>query len=154
MDGTVVTASLNLKGERYKDWSDLLNKDWNDIIAVDSVGIPYIGNHYLGLKADGTVICTYGDLQSEVSHWTNIIAVSGGFDYVIGLKSDGTVVSTGKPYHGDPLDLSDWYDMAAVDTHPMGAIGVKNDGSMVIAGKEKYLPSALIKNWTDIRLPN
>ena len=153
-DGTVVTASLNLKGERYKDWSDMLNKDWNDIIAVDSVGIPYIGNHYLGLKADGTVICSYDDLQSEVSQWSDIVAVSGGFDYVIGLKSDGTVVSTGKPYHGDPLELSDWYDMAAVYAYSMGAIGVKNDGSMVITGKEKNLPSALIKNWTDIRLPN
>lgn len=147
-DGTVVTARI------CEDGFDEAFKDWDDIIAIDQGSIPYKGNCYFGVKADGTVVCTYDDYQREVSQWTDIVAISGGFDYAIGLKSDGTVVSFGKPYHGDPLELSEWNDMAAICAYQTGTIGAKNDGSLVIAGKEKYLPPALIKNWSDIKLPN
>lgn len=137
-DGTVVMADNN------QSYVEEVVKDWSDIVAISTNGY-----HVVGLKADGTVIetPTNDDIQSDVSHWSDITAIAAGSDFIIGLKSDGTVVSTGQK-----IDVSDWSDIAAIYAYGAYAIGVKNDGSMVSAGEVK--DSALIKNWTDIKLPN
>ena len=55
----------------------------NESIASVSVGL----YHIIGLKADGTVVATgendYG--QCDVDSWTDIAAVSAGYEHTVGL---------------------------------------------------------------------
>lgn len=158
IDGTVVAAKTSghsLDGEVFKDWSD--------IIAIDSMWNRLddkVYTQYIGLKADGTVIetITNNDIQSDVSHWSDIIEIAGGGRFTIGLKSDGTVVSIGMLPNGAPFDISDWSDIAAISACDSNAIGVKNDGSVVSFAYLDNLEilknwSGLERNWRDIALP-
>lgn len=52
------------------------------------------------------------DVESRdvVKNWTDIVAVSVGYDYTVGLRSDGTVVAAGNNHYGQ-CDVGDWTDI-------------------------------------------
>jgi alpha-tubulin suppressor-like RCC1 family protein len=58
--------------------------------------------HTLGLKSDGTVVCTG---VVDVSGWTGIVQVAAGGGFTVGLKANGTVVTTNSTIGGD---VSGW----------------------------------------------
>ena len=51
----------------------------------------------MGLKSDGRVVAVGNNYQCQcnVESWTDIVAISAGFNYTIGLKFDGTIVAVG-----------------------------------------------------------
>lgn len=86
-DGTVVTTGLHNLSE------------WNNIIEVATDG-----TDVFGLRSDGTVIAT-GDKNDNVSHWKEVVAVSGAG---CGLLADGSVklVNYDKNPGGDILAIA------------------------------------------------
>lgn len=122
-DGTVLTAL----SDHYIGTLD--TSDWRDIVAIDA-------DHCLvGLKSDGTCISTgINDRgQSNVSGWTDIIAISTREGVTLGLKRDGTVVAAGDNQYGQ-MDVANWKDIVAIDVGFYISIGLKADGTMVVAG--------------------
>jgi len=128
-DGTVI-----ISGEPYGKW-DL--SDWKDIIAVaDSQG-----TFALGLKKDGTVVSAGASWTEKdrvnVTSWTDIIAVSGGYSHSVGLKKDGTVVATGSNASGQ-CNVNNWSDIIAVSAGEYHTIGLKSNGTVVATGNNNY----------------
>ena len=116
-------------------------------------------NHIVAVKSDGTVISTkpaeVSDCgQSDVSDWTDIIAVSGGTFHTVGLKSDGTVVSTAitttasYPEHGQ-TNVSDWTDITAISAESNHTVGLKKDGTVLAVGCNEH-GECDVSDWTDI----
>ncbi len=95
--------------------------------------------NFMGLKPDGTVVCTGSDLygQLAVSEWTDIVDVSSGYEHSVGLKSDGTVVAAGFNNYGE-CDVENWTDIVDIAAGNRITIGIKADGTVVAAGDYKY----------------
>ncbi len=95
--------------------------------------------NFMGLKPDGTVVCTGSDLygQLAVSEWKDIVDVSSGYEHSVGLKSDGTVVAAGFNNYGE-CDVENWTGIVAVAAGNRITLGIKADGTVVAAGDYKY----------------
>lgn len=82
-DGTVISINYSMADE---------TAGWTDIVQLT------VGGPVVGLKSDGTVVASgnvYSDYpHTEVSDWSDIVQIGGGYYHTLGLKSDGTVVST------------------------------------------------------------
>ena len=48
--------------------------------------------------------------QCDISGWTDIVAISAGYEIAVGLKSDGTVVAIGYNHDGQ-CNVSGWTDI-------------------------------------------
>ena len=107
---------------------------WTDIVDIDSL----IGDFVAGLKADGTVVVSdnwVGEASfHDVKNWTDIIAISVGFQSIMGLKRDGTVVYSGHVTEAQKT-ASEWNDIVAVSASFQSCLGLKADGTLVIAGE-------------------
>ena len=107
---------------------------WTDIVDIDSS----IGDFVAGLKADGTVVISAEWVGEgsfvDVKNWTDIIAISVGFQSVMGLKKDGTVVYSGHVTEAQKA-ASEWKDIVAVSANFQTCLGLKADGTLVIAGE-------------------
>ncbi len=64
--------------------------------------------HIVGLKSDGTVVVTRGEIN--VDSWTDIVAVCAGAGDVVGVKSDGTVVAVSDNRFGEQ-SVKNWTGM-------------------------------------------
>lgn len=95
--------------------------------------------NFMGLKPDGTVVCTGSDLygQLAVSEWTDVVKVSSGYEHSVGLKSDGTVVAAGFNNYGE-CNVENWTDIVAIAAGNRITLGIKADGTVVAAGDYKY----------------
>ena len=102
-DGTVVVAGGGNFGIGFTQ-GDV--DDWHDIAAIEC------GTYLIGLKSDGTLVTTYIDEESprNVADWTNITAVSMGYNHTVGLRPDGSVIALGLNY-AYQCDVSDWSDI-------------------------------------------
>ena len=114
---------------------------WSDIVSI-SVGT----RHTLGLKSDGTVVCTTfitpdkvlpdflktdpNKGQLEITAWENIIAVAAGYSHSVGLRKDGTVVAIGDNSCGQ-CDVNDWKDIVQIAAGEKHTVGLKKDGTVV-----------------------
>lgn len=128
----------------YKDAQERSLTLWNDVAQRDSIGAGDF--HTIGLKTDGTV-CAVGrntDGQCDVSDWTDIIAVSAGYDASAGLKADGTVVTTEKT-----LNSSDWEDIVSISLGNDHMVGLRMDGTVVAVGKNIH-GQCNVSGWKDI----
>lgn len=151
-DGTVVAA-----GPIYSDYCDVTN--WTDIVAIAA------GSDFsVGLRADGTVVSTpctkispqctcdeedFGRHQCDVSHWTDIVAISSHGYHIVGLRADGTVVVTGD--NGmKQCDVSGWKDIVSVAAGTYATIGLKADGTVVSTDIYHTAMLSRTPGWTDI----
>lgn len=121
---------------------------WDDVAVRDTVSARC--NHTIGLKSDGTVVAVgeNDDGECDVSSWTNIVAVSTGWEHTVGLKSDGTVVAVGKNEYGQ-CNVSGWKDVVAVSTGDRHTVGLKSDGTVVAVGWNEY-GQCNVSDWKDI----
>ena len=104
-DGTVV--GFNLKGKA----------NWTDIVSITTGDFH---NDTVGLKSDGTVVVEGADFMydgnSNVSDWTDIVAVEVAGNCIAGLKANGSVVIIGtkrtrigqKIVRSDLCDVLEW----------------------------------------------
>ena len=105
------------------------------------------GSYAIGLKTDGTVVWA-GKKRPNVLGWTDIVALSVGYDHTVGLRADGTVVATGENGYGQ-CNVSDWTDIVAITASTYYTIGLKADGTVVVAGDSYNTPRSVL-DWTDI----
>lgn len=130
------------------------------------------------MKADGTVVAVGSNSshQCKVDKWTDIAAISAGYDHTVGLKADGTVIATGKNKNGQ-CDVSYWREIAIPEEEifepeaeasmfPLttvrgdttlsaggyNTVGLKTDGTVLAAGIRDYGMCG-VGDWTDIALP-
>ncbi|MCR5795888.1 MAG: protein kinase [Solobacterium sp.] len=138
-DGTVCGTGKN------KAYCDAVSS-WTDI-----VGLTASEEHVIGLKKDGTIVCTGEnrliDLK-KVSAWTDIIAVTSSRFFAAGLKTDGTVVAESRHPEQRP-DVSDWTDIIAVSASGTDLFGLRSDGRVVASGSDDY-GRFIAGRWTDI----
>lgn len=118
---------------------------WTNIVSVCGGD-----SHYVGLKADGTVIATGYDAdgQCNVLDWTNIVSISAGSSHTVGLRTDGTVIAVGNNELGQ-CDVSDWVDIIAIATGDFHTVGIKADGTVVAAGNNGD-GQCEVSDWTNI----
>ena len=112
----------------------------------DGLGIALA--HTVGLKNDGTVVCTAigkddnNKGQCEVSGWTDIKAVSAGKYHTVALKNDGTVLSTSMDEDDEEnkgqCDISGWTDVTAICAGVRNTVALKSDGTVLAAGDGSY----------------
>lgn len=114
---------------------------WEDIVAVTAFYGVHYGKAVAGLKTDGTVVST--QFQEKTKLWRNIIAISGGSQYLMGLCADGTVVST-----DDDPDISEWKNIVAIETGHH-KLGLRADGTVAIAGHIMH-GNESVENWKNI----
>lgn len=130
------------------------------------------------MKADGTVVAVGSNSshQCKVDKWTDIAAISAGYDHTVGLKADGTVIATGKNKNGQ-CDVSYWREIAIPEEEifepeaeasmfPLTTVrgdttlsaglnhtlGLRADGTVVAVGNNEYGRRG-VGDWTDIALP-
>lgn len=114
-------------------WPDA--KSWRDIVAIAAGG-----QHYVGLKQDGSVVSTGQNVRGacDVSGWRDIVAITCGSGYTIGVKSDGSVVACGQFWDspGSMVSnrLSSWRDIVSVSAGPNHILGLKKNGTVVAQG--------------------
>ncbi len=149
-DGTAVAKGLDDNGQcAVSRWSDLVavsagsdrtvglhsdgtlvftdGKDGShDIVAVSDA---------ISLRSDGTVVSnTHNEsLDSNISDWSDIVAVSASSHHAVGLRSDGTVVASGRNDYNQ-CDVSDWQDIVAVSAGEYHTVGLCSNGIVVAAG--------------------
>ena len=75
--------------------------------------------------------------QSNVGSWTNIIAISNGYNHTVGLKSDGTVVAVGDNYYGN-CNVGGFNNIISISAGFYHTIGLKNNGTMVSVGRNNF----------------
>ena len=100
--------------------------EWKDIVAIAANCWSTVG-----LKADGTVVCTRESY--DIGHWRDIVAIDAGCYNIIGLKADGTVLIAGNGYN-DRCDVDHWRDIVAVTVADYHTVGLKTDGTLITAG--------------------
>ena len=102
----------------------------------------------MGLKSDGTVVAAGDNYngESEVSEWTDIVAISAGFEHTVGLKADGTVVAVGSNMYGE-CAVTEWSDIVAICAGSGHTLGLKSDGTVVDSAEEFENLSAIISKW-------
>ena len=84
----------------------------------------------VGLKSDGTVVTTDG---SNLSGWSDIVAIACGERFTVGLKSDGTCVAVGRNNYRQ-CNVGGWRNIVAVACGKWHAVGLKSDGTVVAVG--------------------
>ncbi|MDD6034921.1 MAG: hypothetical protein PUC30_01815 [Lachnospiraceae bacterium] len=88
------------------------------------------------MRADGTVLISDNWVGEgsfhDVKNWTDIIAISVGFQSIMGLKRDGTVMYSGHVTEAQKTAL-EWQDIVAVSAGFQTCLGLKSDGTLVIA---------------------
>lgn len=145
-DGTVSFVYSNkLPGQtdsanKYSgDYDDM--HEWTDIVDISGGEIGNIA----GLRADGTVLISnrmfghaVGESYSQVSRWTDIVAISKSSFNILALRSDGTVLTAGLLNEGQK-EVSAWTDIVAISAGQDFHLGLKSDGTLVVAG-EKLMP--------------
>ena len=119
--------------------------NWTNMVSVCSGD-----SHYVGLKADGTVVATgyNSNNQCDVSTWKNIVSISAGSMYTVGLKADGTVIAVGSNDLGQ-CNVSEWTDIVAVYAGHSHTIGLKADGTVVATGNNGD-GQCNVSSWTGI----
>lgn len=73
------------------------------------------------------------DNEKDVTNWSDIVAVGGGFAHAVGLKTDGTVVATVPTdrYNYGQSAVLDWTDITAISASDHHTVGLKKDGTVV-----------------------
>ena len=133
----------------YKDSRELSFSAWGEITERQTVVVDH--NFAAAVKNDGTVVAVgYNKTgKSEVSGWTDIVAIACGDWHTVGLKSDGTVVATGSNSNGQ-CDVSDWTDIVAIACEYNRTVGLKSDGTVVAVGDNDDGQCDIVSRWTDI----
>ena len=116
-------------------WSTKSTKTYTNIKTI-ACGL----YHSVGLKDDGTIMCSYDKHESNTHNqcdpiyisYTNIKAISCGDFHSVGLKEDGTIVCWGNNKYNQ-LDLLylTYRNIKAISCGCEHSVGLKEDGTIV-----------------------
>jgi alpha-tubulin suppressor-like RCC1 family protein len=159
-DGTVWAWGNNNSGELGNGTGNglsLVPVQVNNLINVIAISSGY--SHNLALKSDGTVWAWgyngYGQIgigsltplfvtaPVQVSNFTDVIAIAGGYNHSLALKSDGTVLAWGNNSSGQigigsntpstvisPMQVSNLTNVIAIAGADGHSLALKNDGTV------------------------
>ncbi|MBR2411893.1 MAG: hypothetical protein IKB08_09240 [Clostridia bacterium] len=132
----------------YKDATERCIDLWGKITFRETISAEY--RHTVALKANGTVVAVGDDQygRTDVSDWTDIIAVSAGINYTLGLKFDGTVVAVGAD-NNDKCEVGNWKNIVAIGAGTDHTVGLKSDGTVVAIGANSD-DECDVSGWTNI----
>lgn len=99
---------------------------FKDIVQV-SAG----SNHVVGLKKDGTVVCTGATVGCSVKDWKKVTMIATGDTHTVALHEDGTVSCAGGTV---ACAVQSWEDMDAVYAGGDITVGRTKEGTLKIAG--------------------
>lgn len=106
--------------------------------------------HTIGLIKDGTVVVVgsndFG--QSDLSGFSNIVAVSAGSSHTVGLVADGPVLAVGNNRYGQ-CEVNGWSNIVAIAARGNHTVGLKADGTVVAVGSDDD-KQCRVSNWTGI----
>lgn len=146
-DGTVLAVGTS------NDYGQCNVSGWKDIVSVAAADF-----YTVGLKSDGTVVCTSdhpfdlthsgGRKNNRFDNWRDIVSIRATNRNIVGLKADGTVVACGNDYYFEPSDVEKWKDIVYIVLGDEFAAGLKSDGSVVVA--DDGLLQSKVENWKDI----
>lgn len=108
--------------------------------------------HAIGLMVDGEVKIAGAEkqVQSKISNWSTIIAITAGHRSTIGLKADGTVVVADERDTGR-CEASDWKNVVETAAGASHIVGLKTDGTVVAVGDSSFNRGQCdVINWQDI----
>ena len=129
-EGNLVTAGQNIP--------DL---DSEELVQV-SAGPSWA----MGLKKDGTVVCSGAGNACKVEDWDDIVMIAAGENHSVGLKSDGTVVCNGS---SGACSVDDWKDVKAVYAGNEITLGITDTGSVLASGSFNSIET--IRNLTSVK---
>lgn len=117
------------------DFEDPLN--WRDIVSVCSICMCIL----FGLKSNGSVVIhgikKENPFYQTVTHWQDIMAISGGYGHLLGLRKDGTVASalidTSSTTDGQ-CDVDTWQNIVAISAGDFHSVGLRANGTVVAVG--------------------
>ena len=129
-DGTVAVVNLDQTEDRVRAANEVAS--WTDIVAIESGR-----DHFVGLKADGTVVAAgrNDSGQCNVFGWNNVSEIVTGKASTIAIKKDGTLMMAGslpdvnllrKEKDVKKLFLADTSSMISSDEY----LAIKSDGSI------------------------
>ena len=152
-DGKYMQAMWAFSDLNYGDSQEKVQEARDCFIASQRASLALGSYHAVGLRSDGTVVTTnpfedYSGTTVAVDRWTDIVAVSAGWDYTVGLRSDGTVLTVGGNGY-DGTEIHSWTDIVAVCMGLAHAVGLRSDGTVVAEGWDVW-GELEIDNWTDI----
>ncbi|MCE5189595.1 MAG: hypothetical protein LLF75_10525 [Eubacteriales bacterium] len=75
-----------------------------------------------------------GEIEDEVSYWTDMKQVAGGNGFAIGLNKGGFVFKAGNSSEGDLSGISNWSNMIAVCAGTNHVVGLREDGALLAVG--------------------
>ncbi len=126
---------------------------WRDCISPQQL-IGAGNYHTVAVRADGTVAAVgkndtqwYNPAQCDVGGWTDVIAVSAGYNKTMALRRDGTVLYAGIRDYGQG-DVEGWTDIVAVSAGSNHCVGLRRDGTVVACGMSGGQTN--VAEWTDI----
>lgn len=129
-DGTVVETGTGEECYTAQDWMGIVDicAGWSSVV---------------GLRADGTVVCSEAPeieasmgARFDTTGWSGIKELDG-LSEVLGLKKDGTAVSVGLNEIGAG-NVESWYDLVDVAAGEFFSVGLKRNGAIVCAGEAEY----------------
>ena len=89
-DGTVAVANLSTSEDDVRAANEIAT--WTDIVAIEAGR-----GHFVGLKADGTVVAAGRNDkgQCNVFGWKNVSEIIAGKESTMAIKQDGTLMIAG-----------------------------------------------------------
>ncbi|MCF0116290.1 MAG: helix-turn-helix domain-containing protein [Erysipelotrichaceae bacterium] len=120
--------------------------DFTDVIQVSARK-----NFAVGLKEDGTVVCTATIDACNVSKWKDIVMVAAGEKHTLGLKKDGTVECSGET---SSCAVEKWKDIDAVYAGNGISVGVTSEGEVVSCGNNAPHSLASLTNVDSLAMGN
>lgn len=129
-EGKLITAGQNIPEIESKD------------LVQISAGTSYA----MGLKKDGTVVCSGAGNACKVDDWKDIVMIAAGENHSVGLKKDGTLECNGS---SGACSVSDWTDVAAVYAGNEITIGITDKGEVLVSGN--FSSASQIKSLKNVR---
>ena len=129
-EGNLVTAGQNIPA-----------LDGDDLVQV-SAG----SNWAMGLKKDGTVVCSGAGNACKVEDWSDIVMIAAGENHSVGLQKDGTVICNGST---GACSVSDWKDVKAVYAGNEITIGLTDTGDVLASGNFSSIEK--VRNLTNVK---
>lgn len=96
-------------------------------------------------------VCAIGrnqDGQTNVSHWSDVVDISGGDRHLAVLHEDGTVDAIGRWEHGQ-CDVHSWRDIIDISAGVFCTVGICEDGTVKLAGQCSEVAFD-VSDWTNI----
>ena len=139
--GNTFSMYLSSEGNLVTAGQNIPTLDSEDLVQV-SAGPVWA----MGLKKDGTVVCSGAGNACKVEDWKDIVMIAAGDNHSVGLKSDGTVLCNGST---GACSVSDWKDIKAVYAGNEITIGLTDTGELMASGNFSSIEK--IRNLTNVK---